>query len=486
VVVYVDDLTQQCPGEPGHRASDLGGTFNPEITTTVRRGRDYLNHLRDGRTLRELMVMDPSNDPFNCGTPAHVRDAEWFASIYQAHVDSITRVHLRRIHYRILGVANLPDGRPYENTERCWSYLSNAAKHARTLGLVDARRIEDQRNPKPVLNWEPRLSVEPGWWIHGEPFWEIPRPWFHAPSVKLPEIEVYGYDCEPGDHPVQVELFIEKSTQNDILAPLCRRLNVNLTVGKGYTSHTRIVELVERAKVHGRPVRIICVTDFDPAGHAMPTALARYLQYVQIIEETDLDIAVESVALTAEQCVEFELPREPIKATDNRRGNFEHRFGEGATELDALEALHPGELASIVRKAVGGYRDPDHAVALDATERDAQIRAEEALDASTAEVVTEVKQIHEETREAFRRLHAETEGPIAEYEQTVGPLRDRLSDLRTEYVQLTRDLEVDLPARDVPQAPGLDTDHEWMYRSDRDYLSQLDVFKRHQRRGGAA
>jgi hypothetical protein len=66
----------------------------------------------------------------------------------------------------------------------------------------------------------------------------------------------------------------------------------------------------------------------------------------------------EEVAL--EQCIEYGLPRTPIKETERRALRFEERFGEGATELDALEALHPGLLREIVLGEVRRYWNPDH------------------------------------------------------------------------------------------------------------------------------
>ena len=62
--------------------------------------------------------------------------------------------------------------------------------------------------------------------------------------------------------------------------------------------------------------------------------------------------------LTADQVARYGLPRIPIKDSDARKGHFEARYGEGATELDALEAIHSGELARIVRARVDVYRAP--------------------------------------------------------------------------------------------------------------------------------
>ena len=70
----------------------------------------------------------------------------------------------------------------------------------------------------------------------------------------------------------------------------------------------------------GRPVRILYVSDFDPGGMSMPVAVARKIEfYVRSHDET-LDIQVRPVVLTEEQCIEYRLPRIPIKASEHRGG----------------------------------------------------------------------------------------------------------------------------------------------------------------------
>ena len=48
----------------------------------------------------------------------------------------------------------------------------------------------------------------------------------------------------------------------------------------------------------------------------------------------------------------------PIKESDKRRGQFEAQHGEGAVELDAVEALRPGQLRTIIEDAVNEHRNP--------------------------------------------------------------------------------------------------------------------------------
>ena len=51
------------------------------------------------------------------------------------------------------------------------------------------------------------------------------------------------------------------------------------------------------------------------------------------------------------------MPRTPIKDTERRKDKFEQIFGVGATELDALEALHPGELARLLNVELDNWLD---------------------------------------------------------------------------------------------------------------------------------
>jgi hypothetical protein len=48
-------------------------------------------------------------------------------------------------------------------------------------------------------------------------------------DLALPDVEaVEGFDYAPEDQPYLVEVWVEKSTMDDVLTPLCQRLHVNL------------------------------------------------------------------------------------------------------------------------------------------------------------------------------------------------------------------------------------------------------------------
>jgi hypothetical protein len=173
-----------------------------------------------GVRVSDLIVLAPQNDPFYCGQPAQRRDAEWFAEMWRtfAFVDG---VHLRRIHYRIAVNREpivKPNGVRYANTEADWNYLSNASKYARHLELVDPAAFVDRRNPDPFLYAPeaeevrtPGVQLELDWSI------DIPDSDFEL-DVEAPVVDGYGYghDCQP----YRIEVWIEKTTQNDILVQL--------------------------------------------------------------------------------------------------------------------------------------------------------------------------------------------------------------------------------------------------------------------------
>ena len=302
-----------------------------------------------GRGVTKLFALAPANDPFRADHPTSRRQGEWFAQVWQ-ETGSGPGTHLRRLHYRLIsGVAPLPrlNGKPYENTEECWIELSQVSKAARYLNLVPASHVIDRRNSPPKLFLQ---HPEPlGYRIlpAGLPMvaGDLPKP---LVIVDPPPTVVQRY---------HLEIICEKSTVDDILVPLAAHYGLNLTSSTGEVSITQCNDLVRRAQRSDRPVRILYLSDFDPAGLSMPVAAARKIEFFLQRYAPELDVTLQPIALTHAQCIEFQLPRTPIKESERRAAAFEHRFGEGATELDALEALHPGALRRTVEDEVERFHD---------------------------------------------------------------------------------------------------------------------------------
>jgi hypothetical protein len=146
---------------------------------------------------------------------------------------------------------------------------------------------------------------------------------------------------------------------DDVLLPLCQRYRVNLVTGLGFMSITAVISLLTRVRASQKPARILYISDFDPAGDGMPTAVARQIEYWVNTNAVALDIKLPPVALTREQVGAYRLLRIPVKDSDRRKAGFEERYGEGAVELDALEALQPGELARTVKGHLLQFRDAE-------------------------------------------------------------------------------------------------------------------------------
>ena len=51
-----------------------------------------------GNSGTKLIALSDGNDPFYKGTPAQIRDAQWFAEIWQ-RFGYRSGIHLRRVHY---------------------------------------------------------------------------------------------------------------------------------------------------------------------------------------------------------------------------------------------------------------------------------------------------------------------------------------------------------------------------------------------------
>jgi hypothetical protein len=337
----------------------------------------------------DLIALAPKNDPFYAGVRSRLVAAEWFADLW-TKLEFKSGSHPRRLHYVLLsrepGILK-PTQELYLNTEDDWAFLLGACLSARYHQLIPEGSLADHRNDPPLIYArEPirnlpscRVVGKYGFTLADDIDREVRIPWIDVNELRVPQ-------------PYLVEVWVEKSTQNDILDPLARRLGFNLQPGAGETSEVLAKKAISRAIEDRRPMRILYISDFDPGGRSMPVALARKIEFWVRELGLDLDITLDPILLTPEQCAHYRLPRTPLKETERRAPKFEERFGEGATELDALEALHPGEIVRIAEREVGRYLDPGLWSRVSATNsklnsivRAAEERAMEEFDISSLE-----------------------------------------------------------------------------------------------------
>jgi hypothetical protein len=261
-----------------------------------------------------------------------------------------------------------------------------------------------------------------------------------------------------------VEVWIEKSTQNDWLVPLCRKRGVNLVVGIGESSEIRSRELAERSAKYAVPTRIIYISDFDPGGRSMPKAVARKVEFTLRKFDLDCDLQLIPLALTPEQCRQYKLPRTPIKETEQRKDKFEETFGAGATELDALEALYPGELARLLTAELDNFLDATLEGRLQSLKREMQGGLRAIEDEIHAEHSEEIDEIAEAIDELAEQLSSLKERASELWKTIARELWEKSPRCRTDEVEFPRS-----------EAPG-ETESFVLFDSKRSYLEQMDFY----------
>jgi len=366
------------------------------------------------RPITTLIALHANHDPFYF-TPGRLLAANWIYGIW-SRLD-LEVAHVRRIHYRLISSATpvrTAQGKLYLNTDLHAKKLGEALRDAVYLGLIPGSAIVDHKNDAPRLFLP--YSIPARFMVFDQEFeadseWGLPETLPDLPSLHLTPPE--------GPQRFHVEVWCEKSTISDVLEPLAERFGCNVVTGSGDLSLTHCRDAVTRFEKSGKPVRLLYISDFDPGGDSMPVGVARKIEKELDDRGLSLDVQLRPVVLTHKQCVDLRLPRTPItKKGDSRAARFQQRFGEGATELDALEALYPGRLAEILSAEIRRYYDPD--------------LAGEIIMASIA-ARKKLEPINEEIAEPFRAEIAILEAEYQEIRGKLADLGERAKDVWAEH-----------------------------------------------------
>jgi hypothetical protein len=410
------------------------------------------------RPTKTLVALSTNNDPFFLA-PGRQANAKWFAALWKRFKLG-SGVHIRRVHYLLISqktAIKMLNGMPYRNTLECSSMLSDATRDARYLGLVPADDFVDRRNEEPIINLREDT---------GDPNLYIRDSLIPPPDKHMPPLPTAALDVPQRPQPYQIEIWAEKSTMNDILEPISKRYGVTLITSVGEISTTHCNLCAERAKQDGRPVRILYISDFDPAGLSMPVAAARKIEFFVRESGDDLDMQLHPLVLTPKQCEQYELPRTPIKHGEARAAAFEHRFGEGATELDALEALHPGELARIIERAITRYYD-------DALDNETEAMAK-PIHPRLKRVTTEVHEQHRKNIDSLRKEYKKITDALARWNKRAKPT--------WHAIQKSIDAKASTIVDTVewPEARSAREQSDPLYDSSREYVEQINRYKKFQ------
>lgn len=427
----------------------------------------------------DLLVLARQNDPFYTGSATDRAMAEWFAELWRSF-GYTAGVHLRRVHYQLVSQEDPKkhNGKPYENTENDWNYLCNAGKYARYLGLVDPAAFVDRRNPEPhIFNNHVMYTRKPDW-SYDFPFWWMPEIEANLAADidwTLPKFKLSGYEYSDALQPYHLEVWVEKSTMDDVLIPLCKQYGVNLVTGLGFMSITSVIDLLKRVNEANKPCRIFYISDFDPAGDGMPTAVARQIEYWLTTYAAEADVKLNHVVLTKEQVEQYRLPRTPVKDSDKRKANFEDRYGEGAVELDALEALHPGILASIVEENILRFWDSELQEKIVEARNEAKEELDKYWQARIKPFQEELDDLKAQVEDVVQKYQARLEEMQNELMDELEPYEEAINSLRHAIQNVIDDITPNLP--ELPEPEIEEDDTNWLFDSYRDYFEQLAVYQ---------
>jgi hypothetical protein len=300
--------------------------------------RDY------GCALGDITVLNLLTDPYRCATPNNLRDGAWVA----AKLATTRARHIRGLHYAVLGQTK-PDGLPYSNTQEDYEWLSIAVTQARWQGVIPFESLSDNRADPPTI-YRSEVEEAYGFVSHGLP--------------RLNELNVMSATPHPVRRVIPQQRYIlaifgEKSSLGTELRPVAERFGADLYLATGELSVTQAYLMARDAANDSRELVLFTVADFDPSGHQMTVSIARKLRALKDLKFPDLEYRVLPVALTLEQCAEFNLPSEALKKGEPRKDRWRAAMGREQTEVDALLGLHPGALADIVGDAIWPYYDGD-------------------------------------------------------------------------------------------------------------------------------
>jgi hypothetical protein len=281
--------------------------------------------------------------------------------------------------------------------------------------------------------------------------------------------------------PSVVEMWMEKSldeADDPLIETLCEEESVNLITGIGFMTISSVYALLERRSRLDKPLRILYLSDFDPAGKHMPVSPARHVEFALRKMEEKPDVRLHHLALTEDQVRDLELPRIPIKDTDGRKANFEAKHGKGATELNALmHETRRADTEQMLRGAIRDLRDDTLPGRLGRARREAQRMLDEEFSRRLRWPRRALDLIEEAAEEAGERYAEELQDLADRLAEEIEPLEERAGRVLQVARRRLEGLEEGIEAPEVEGEEPEGAADGWLFDSRRDYLEQRDHYK---------
>ena len=178
-------------------------------------------------------------------------------------------------------------------------------------------------------------------------------------------------------------------------------------------------------------MRILYLSDFDPAGEHMPVGPARHIEFAIRNLPEKPDMRLHHLALTHPQVKERDLPRIPIKDSDTRKENFERKRGVGATELNAMMSeTRIEDFEEILRSAVVALRDAELTTKLRRASREADALVDEEVERRMHWPHRALELLEEQAREIGERYTEELQDIADRLAEEMSPLEERYERVR--------------------------------------------------------
>jgi archaellum component FlaC len=188
----------------------------------------------------------------------------------------------------------------------------------------------------------------------------------------------------------------------------------------------------------------------------------------------------------------------PIKETEKRSEAFQQQHGiNGAVELDALESLHPGELAKLLEQEIlrfrdntieKRFRDKRYEIRRELEQKSKDVQKNHNMDElreeydGILEELSDVRDAHDEIKSEFEDLEEryteEVTEPFREwYTDSFEPFVNKLKEKFKVVVDELEEQKSEVDTFELPQASEIPLDETCLFDSKRAYIPQLAIFK---------
>jgi hypothetical protein len=299
-------------------------------------------------------------------TRSDYQKAEWAAKVF--HESGRAHTTARALHYFALGRTDYP--------------VFNKA------GLVAVRKYRDEdannitswialAKRQGLIDWDDLPDETVG--EYGElEFFPSVKDFTYGYSLNQPDLvrlseylkrENFDFEYEPVERyqPYHIEMWVEKSTMNGILRPLCSKCGAVLVAFKGHCSWGAVWKLCKRVDTDGRPALVFYLSDLDASGFRMAVELCeKVMEINNNFFDGLLNIRVKRFGLSPEHVVEHQIPMVDRKKGEKAHAELYRKYVEAyglnpakKAELDALERYYPGGVQAFVENWLHKFFDLD-------------------------------------------------------------------------------------------------------------------------------